>query len=48
MPDIKTNHVYGDQYIEIDSKYAVNFIKSGKEVFKIDKNNSITDSYISW
>ena len=48
MPDIKTNHVNGDQYIEIDSKYAVNFIKSGKEVFKIDKNNTITDSYISW
>ena len=48
MPDIKTNHVNGDQYIEIDSKYAVDFIKSGKEVFKLDKNNSITDSYISW
>lgn len=48
MPDIKTNHVNGDQYIEIDSKYAVDFIKSGKEVFKIDKNNTITDSYISW
>ena len=47
MPDIKTNHVNGDQYIEIDSKYAVNFIKSGKEVFKIDKNNTITDTYIS-
>lgn len=47
MPDIKTNHVNGDQYIEIDSKYAVDFIKSGKEVFKIDKNNTITDTYIS-
>lgn len=45
IPDIKTNHVNGDQYIEIDSKYAVDFIKSGKEVFKLDKNNSITDEY---
>lgn len=48
MPDIKTNNVNGDQYVKIDSKYAVDFIKSGKEVFKLDKNNTITDSYISW
>lgn len=48
MPDIKTNNVNVDQYVKIDSKYAVDFIKSGKEVFKLDKNNTITDSYISW
>lgn len=58
MPDIKTNHVngYQYQYIKIDSKYAVDFIKSGKDVLKLDKNNSISTiyflskdkKYISW
>ena len=56
MPDIKTNHVNGYQYTKIDSKYAADFIKSGKDVLKLDKNNSISTiyflskdkKYISW
>lgn len=56
MPDIKTNHINGYQYIKIDSKYAVDFIKSGKDVLKLDENNSISTiyflskdkKYISW
>lgn len=45
IPDIKTNNVNGDQYVEIDNKYAVYFIKSGKHVLDLNKDNVISGTY---
>lgn len=45
MPNIETNPVNGDQYIEIDKKYAADFIKNKKHVFDLDKDNTISGTY---
>lgn len=45
MPRVEINHVNGDQYIEIDSKYAVDFIKSGKHILDLNNHNTISGTY---
>jgi hypothetical protein len=45
IPRVEINHVNGDQYIEIDSKYAVDFIKCGKHVLDLNNHNTISGTY---